>query len=709
MKNSLSRQLLGGFSISLVVVGASTLWINYQLLQRELESQVQKRAQSIARSLEFGTEGLIEYGNTNLKRMVQNYATLPTVIDIDIIAPDNNSIITNKINNNNNQSIQYRNIYPELIPFLEESANNGLESKVETTINNKPALVYILPFSSSLFRNIDPRYTNKRGLVIVAIDLQQAQQESWEIFITTTITMLGGTLAILALMIVLIQSYALSPLKLLTKAVSQSKITGNIDLKETLPSNEINYLADALVKAIAQIHEFENSKNEALRQINLELEQLSESLEMKVLDRTIELTNMNTELQQAKETALQASKAKSLFLANMSHELRTPLNAILGFTQLIIEADGVTKETGEQLQIINHSGEHLLNLINNVLTMSRIESNNQELNLNTFNIDRVLTSVKEIIGIKIRERKLFLNIDNQLDSNILIETDELKLRQVLINLLNNAIKFTLEGGVYVRVSINSNYPEQRQNPSFDSNQQYLCFEIEDTGIGIASEDIENIFQPFFQSRSEHKYREGTGLGLSISKQFINLMGGDIIVSSDLGHGTIFKFYILAQPIKTDFSLTSNEALIDSQAENESTSSIHETQEPFTQLKILLAEDNEFNQVMTLKMLERLGYNADVANDGLEVLEKLEHQDYDVILMDIQMPRMDGIEATKCILGNDATSRKPLIIALTAGVMEEDQEICLAAGMYKFVSKPVKISILQSVLNQASFQIGSSSK
>ncbi|PZU97404.1 MAG: hypothetical protein DCE90_07575 [Pseudanabaena sp.] len=701
MKNSLSRQLLGGFAMSLVVVGSSTLWINFQLLQKDLRGQVEKRAQSIARGLEFGTEGLIEYGNINiLKRMVQNYETLPTVIEIDIIAPDNNSIITDTINGSN-QKMRYREAHPELIPYFDESAKNGLELKVETVINNKPALIHILPFSSSLFRNIDPKYTNKRGLVIVAVDLEEIRKDIWGIFITTTMMMVGGTSAILVLMIVLTHIYALNPLKILTTAISQSKTTGSIDLKKSLPSNEINYLAETLIKAIAQIHEFENSKNEELRQINQELEQLSESLEMKVIDRTIELTNMNAELKQAQENALQASKAKSLFLANMSHELRTPLNAILGFTQLILETSDVSEESREQLQIINHSGEHLLNLINNILVISRIESAKQELNLEIFDINNLLTWVREIVEVKSRDKGISLVVENQLDDNILIQTDELKLRQILINLLSNAIKFTLEGGVYLRVFMDSKdfQPDIYLTP--DGNQQYLYFEIKDTGIGIAPEDIENIFQPFFQSKSEYGYREGTGLGLSISKQFVNLMGGDITVSSSLGSGTTFKFYVLVNTINSESSLIPTETLADLQINNRF---IPEMQNPFTQLNILLAEDNKFNQMITLKMLEHLGHNADVVNDGLEVLEKLKHQDYDIILMDIQMPRMDGIEATRRVLNDGFYSRKPLIIALTASVMQEDKEICLSAGMYRFVSKPVKIDILQSILKEASEQI-----
>lgn len=690
MSKSLTRQILGGFSIPLVTVGFLTLWINYSLIQIDVSKQVQKRAQSIARALEFGTEGLIENGNTRiLQRMVQNYETLPTVIEIDIIAPDGNSIIDKRITSNR-ENHAFKKFYATALPYLEKATKDGLESTVETTINNKPAILYILPFSSTLFQDINQQYQNKRGLVIAVIDLQQSQQEAWGIFLTTTIVLVTGFLVILFVMLVLVQVYALYPLKIITKAINTSKNTGHVELTKSLPNNEISYLADTLTIAIARIQNFENAKNEELRKINNELAQLSESLELKVMERTAELTTMNTELEVAKEEALEASKAKSLFLANMSHELRTPLNAILGFAQLIIETDDIPEETKEQLEIIHNSGEHLLSLINNILIMSRIESNKQSLSLNVFSLSELIVNVQQIIAFKIREKNLSLLIDNQLDSDSLIEADELKLRQVLINLLNNAVKYTSNGIITLRVRPDRLNIDRSQNlvEISQREKQILYFEVEDTGIGISPEDLDNIFQPFFQSTSTKHYREGTGLGLSISKQFINLMGGDILVSSQLEIGTNFQFYILVNYVPNQsLNLFEIEAAIPPLSRQSS------------QLKILLAEDNLFNQVITLKMLERLGYSADVVNDGAEALGKLEVQSYDVILMDIQMPNMDGLEATKRILNDSFLEPKPIIIALTANVMEEDRENCFAAGMSQFIGKPVKIETLQGALEQ----------
>lgn len=700
MKKSLSRQLLIGFGVSLVVVGISTLWINYRLLQNDLEQQVQRRAQSIARSLEFATEGLIEYGNESiLQRMVQNYATLPTVLEVAIVEPNGKTMVTQ---DQSDGKKSYGSLHPELVAYLDKAATTGVEVVVETRINGKAAIVHILPFSSSLFTKTGQNNIDRRGLAITAIDLQQVQQEAWQTFLTSTITMIVGTLAILFLMVLLIQIYALRPLKNLNSAIAQSKITGNVALPKSLPSNEIGYLANTLVTAIGQLHEFEKSKNEELRKINSQLEQLSESLEMKVIDRTGELTTANIELQQAKESAQEASKAKSLFLANMSHELRTPLNAILGFTQLIIDENKVTEEIAEQLKIINRSGEHLLALINSVLVMSKIDSGSQILNVNDFQIEALIKTVSEIIEFKIRQKNLTLVIENNTNLSKLIRTDELKLRQILINLLNNAVKFTSSGKVTLRISSDTN----NSQISNDSQRQYLYFEVEDTGLGIEEENLEKIFQPFFQSESGRQAHEGTGLGLSISRQFVNLMDGNISVSSIVGEGSVFRFYIAAQLVEADSVQPISDIINENQLGAKSVSTDSKKKFLPEQLRLLIAEDSVVNQKIILKMLETCGYKADVANNGIEVLEKLQSSNYDVILMDIQMPKMDGLEAAKRIYHELFPFHKPLIIAVTANILAENQEACLAAGMYDYISKPVRIDTLRQALQRASSHLAS---
>ncbi|MDX2254731.1 MAG: ATP-binding protein [Pseudanabaenaceae cyanobacterium bins.39] len=780
MKKKLSKQLLGGFAVSLVFVGGLTLWINQNLLQDELDSQVKNIATSITYGLEFATEGLLEYGDTQiLQRMVQNYATLPKVIDIDIIDPDSKSLVKPNVSYANPQllSKENRNSFHDaaIIFYLQKAMDTGTEQIVHTKVNGKLAFVHILPFSSSLFRNnIQGKNFNGRGATIVALDLQQVKQEAWKTFLTTTLTMLMGTLAILILMMLLIEHYAIRPLERLDKSIHDSQETGVVDLPDShqLPNNEIRYLAETLDIAIAQLRKLEIEKNTELRKINNDLAKLSESLEMKVIARTAEITTANIELQKAKEIAQESSKAKSLFLANMSHELRTPLNAILGFTQLMSDDESTSEHFKEQLSIIYANGQQLLNLINSILVAARIESVKQSLNNNIFCLNDLLDKIKVIIKSKIEQKHLVFIIENDIkgiDIHQNIEADELKLEQILINLLNNAIKFTDKGKITLKIYNNLNQGfydiEAKNNYQNDAQaikqqQKYLFFEIEDTGIGIADNDLDKIFQPFFQVASEQRFYEGTGLGLSITKQFVNLMGGDISVSSVLDRGSVFRFYIPVKVITPAISpnidsynqenisplveqsfnpsiVTAEHKLLNSdqvnsdqadQSNENHFANVNETPSPFNKsllnrkLNILLAEDNQFNQIITTRMLEKLGYKTDIVNDGVEVLERLQNQQYDIIFMDIQMPRMDGLEAAKCVyeklsapkdkireslVVHDRASEQfinhyslPLIIALTANASQETKESCFAVGMYDYVTKPVSIETLDSVLQKA---------
>jgi len=372
-------------------------------------------------------------------------------------------------------------------------------------------------------------------------------------------------------------------------------------------------------------------------------------------------------LAKAKEEAEQANQAKTAFLANMSHELRTPLNAVLGFTQLLQRETNTTPEQQEYLQTINRSGEHLLSLINDVLELSKIETGRVKLDKANFDLYQMLDDIEAMMRLRAIHRKLQFIFEVNPDVPRYICTDERKLRQVLLNLLGNGIKFTDEGGVVLRVLSQP----LANNPSLTE----LKFEVEDTGYGVAVEELNLLFEPFAQTESGRLSQGGTGLGLPLSRQFVELLGGEMAVKSTRGVGTLFSFTVLVQIIAS--------MDVPHQPINHKVIGLAAGQPKY---RILVVEDKVENRLLLKQLLESIGFEVQEASNGQEAYNISLSWQPDLIWMDIRMPVMNGYEATRRI---KAQIKDTPIIALTASAFIEERHLVFEAGCDDLVRKPFR--------------------